>query len=624
MRELVPELHDALKLIKLRFSRDPHNIHEWDSRDYEAFGQFLTINTETWKGVRQHHLGFTEYPTELDTFYLCVADSLASHVSRLGEAGRLEHKLNKLWKPLEEEKDVRLKEDENIIALFKFLQTDPSWKEFIQKYEDLLRSRPEDFHQGMNITSLYTHSKLTGQFYRILKNNPRLFPLSPNEVENKTKMEVGNLYGKKWNSEWKLILARCRFHFPQRPFRAKDLNIFGALEDLTEEISTRYRDNVLFRTSDEFLLVLPDEGQLSDIAMLAHHKGFWVEVIKAHPRALNELKPPNPETMPGKKDHENLYNLPQEISPPICGICQSAKATKRWPEDDILSRKELCPNCRALLSQDPLASVIDSLCQADRVKLEDIIGEPTTEELCEICFSIRSKQAKLPKLANEWNKEAKVAWLKLNLDFDQLESTLENLAGKGEISFSVIGEFQEDYSLFLQEFRQQILSSFGTENVERVLEDFFCVKVSRLGEILRLLQIYHELLNDFLPAFLKLAKPSPLKISIVCANAKFPFFEVWRMMEKPQEDIFVSLTGRGVMRAPIRALGSIVEVANIPYRKSALHKLAKIEETSRTLAELTFQDKRDKDYFTYSRLGTNLRSILDFPSILTFAKLVGD
>jgi hypothetical protein len=408
MRELVPELHDVLKLIKLRFSRDPHDIHEWDSRDYEAFEHLLAINTETWKGVRQHHLGFTEYPIEPDTFYLCVADSLASHVSRLGEAGQIEHKLNKLWKPLEEERDVRLKRDEDIIALFKLLQTDPSWEEFLQRCENLLKSRPEDFHHGKNITSLYTHSRLTGQFYRILRNNPHVFPLSPKEIEGKTKDEVSNLYRKKWNSEWKLTLARCKLHLLQRPFRAKDLNIFGALEDLTEEISTRYQDNLIFRTSDELLLVLPDEAQLSDIAMMAHQKGFWVEVIRAR-RALNELKPPNPETMLGKK-HENLYNLPQEISPPICEICQSAKATKRWPEDDILSRRGLCPNCRAFLTQNPLALVVDSLCEADRAKLEDVIAEPTTEEICEICFSIRVKEAKLPKLANEWSKEAKVAW----------------------------------------------------------------------------------------------------------------------------------------------------------------------------------------------------------------------
>jgi hypothetical protein len=621
MRELVPELHDVLKLIKLRFSRDPHDIHEWDSRDYEAFEHLLAINTETWKGVRQHHLGFTEYPTEPDTFYLCVADSLASHVSRLGEAGHIERKLNKLWKPAEEERDVRLEGDEDISALFKFLQTDPSWAEFLQRYENLLKSRPEDFHHGKNITSLYTHSKLTGQFYRILRNNPHLFPLLPNEIEGKTKDEVGDLYRKKWNSEWKLTLARCKLHLLQRPFRAKDLNIFGALEDLTEEISTGYRDNLILRTSDELLLVLPDEAQLSDISMMAHQKGFWVEVIRAR-RALNGLKPPNPETMPGKK-HENLYNLPKEISPPICEICQSAKATKRWPEDDILSRRELCPNCRALLTQNPLALVVDSLCEADRAKLEDVITEPTTEEICEICFSIRSKEARLPKLANEWSKEAKITWLKLDLDFDQLEYTLENLSGKGEISFSVIGEFQEDYSQFLRGFNEQIQHNFRSENVENVLSDFFCIKIGSFKESLRILQIYHGLLENFLPAFLDLEK-SPLKIAIVCANPKFPFFEVWKILEGAEEDIFISLQEGRTLRAPIRALRPLIEAANMQYHKSALYKLTRIEETSKALAELVFQNRRDEDSRTYSRLGKALRPGLDFSSIFTFARLMQD
>jgi hypothetical protein len=228
----------------------------------------------------------------------------------------------------------------------------------------------------------------------------------------------------------------------------------------------------------------------------------------------------------------------------------------------------------------------------------------------------------------QWTKEGqvKVAWLKLNLSLEQLFETLRDIhPTEAEIRFSVIGEFQEDYTLFLKELRHQILQNFGIENVERILEDFFCVKIDRLGETLKLLEIYYGLLNEFFPAFLKL-KDSPLKISIVCSNVKFPFFEVWRIVEKPQEDIFVSLIGRGTMQGKITALESIVKAtkAQYQYRKSSLYKLAKLAETSETLAKLAFQDRRDrKDYPTYSQLDKNLPQ-LDFPSIFTFAKLIGD
>jgi hypothetical protein len=632
--ELVPELHDLLKLTKLA-----HDICRWDSQDFETFKPFFPEKeNKTWQGVKQHHcnegieMGF---PTDPDTFYLHIADILASSFSRLDikipasailEEGASNYRVRKLWKPSEDEaEDVRLHDEQQIVSLFEFFAKEPSWKEFVRRYEPTLRNRAEDAHPGKNITSLYTHCKLTGQFCRVLQSSPGC-PISQSELDGKDIKQMEDLRKEITSKKWQLMIARCKFHFLQKPYRARDLNVFGQLKDLMEEICSSYPDNVLFKTSDELLLFLTGEEQLSDITSRAQQKGFWVEIVKNR-RFLNEVSP-NPESMKGTPKYENLYSLPPEITPPICELCQAAKATRRWPEDNALNR-EICPQCKELLLANSLSSVTDLLCEVDKVRLEDLLQEPLGEDLCETCFNLRARP-KLPKL-EKWSEEekAKVAWVRLHLDFAQLNKTLTQLylasfpAERAEIRFSVIGEFQEDYTLFLQELRRQILSSFGTENVERILEDFFCVKLIRLRETLVLLQIYHKLLNDFFSTFLKLEN-SPLKISIVCANTKFPFFEVWKTLEKAQEDIFISLTGRGVMRAPIRALNSIVEAANIPYRKSALHKLAKIEETSRTLAELTFQDRRDKDYFVYSRLGANLRSSLDFPSILTFAKLVGD
>lgn len=613
MKELIPELHDVLKLTTL-----DHDVYRWSEQDVKTFKEFLPINSETWRGITQHHLGFGIYPVEPDTFYLCVADSLASSVTRIGEGGSLEYRLNKLWKGPEEEKDVRLRETEDIIRLFQFLQSDSTWEEFLQKYERLLRTRPEDFHQGVNITSLYTHCKLTGQFYRILKN-PSLFPLSPADIQGKTQDEVKNLYRSKYYERWHLIVSKCKFHFLQKPYRVRDLNIFGALRDLMGEISTSYPDNVLLGTSNELLIILSDEAQLSNIAAISHQKGFWVEVIQSRGR-LSELKPILSKE---KGEVRNLYDLPSEISPPICEICQSAKATRYWPEDYILSRMELCPSCRQLLSRDPLAAVADLLCEADRVKLEDVLKEPAREELCQRCFALRAEGTKLQKLERWSNQEQnKVAWVKLNLDFDQLEKALTSLSGR-EISFSVVAEFQEDYSHFLQRFNSQIQYGFGAGNVENIMNDFFCISIGSFRESFKVLRVYHELLQQFFPAFLNLEN-SPLKIAMLCSNVKFPFFEVWRILEEAQGDIFVSLQGMRTMRAPIKALVLLVRAADKRYRKSALHKLTKIEETSKILAELTFQNRKDEEGRTYSILDRSLRPELDFSSIFTFARLIED
>ena len=82
MKELVPELHDVLKLTTLY-----HDVSQWSEQDHETFKNYLPITTKTWKGITQHHLNFGIYPVEMDTFYLCVADSLASHVVRIGAGG---------------------------------------------------------------------------------------------------------------------------------------------------------------------------------------------------------------------------------------------------------------------------------------------------------------------------------------------------------------------------------------------------------------------------------------------------------------------------------------------------------------------------------------------------------
>jgi predicted RNA-binding protein YlxR (DUF448 family) len=478
----------------------------------------------------------------------------------------------------------------------------------------------------MNIVSLYTHCKLTGQFYRILRRSPQ-FAIAEEQLSGKTKEDIAKLVTQKRGSTWQLTVARCKFRSFQNPFRARDLNMFRAVEDLTQEIKSLYPDNVLFSTSDELLLVVADENQLLDIAAMAHQRGFWVEIVKNR-RLLSDLHP-NPESKQSPKK-ENLYNLPTEISPPICDLCQAAKATKTWPEDYVLSHKQLCPKCQELLSKTPLSSAIDFLCLDDKAKLEDILEEPAGEDLCENCFSLRAEEPKLIKLS-EWERDAqsRIAWLKVKLNFDQLTNTLEKLystqfpSQKIEIRFSVVSEFQEDYSRFLEEFHSRIGDSFRIQNVEKIMNDFFCLKVGSFKETRKILQVYHQVLEDFFPAFLNLKK-SPLRIAIVCTNPKFPFFEVWRILEGSEEDVFISLQGRGTMRVPTKVLKLLIEASNKPYRKSALHKLSRIEETSPTLAELVFQNRRDEDSRTYSTLDKALRPHIDFSSIFSLARLLGD
>jgi hypothetical protein len=615
MKELVPELHDVLKLTTLH-----HDVSQWSEQEHETFKNYLPISTKTWMGITQHHLGFGIYPTEADTFYLCMADSLASSMTRIGEQGSIEYCLNKLWKGPEEERDVRLKETHEVIRLFKFLHNEPSWEEFVEKYGNLLRIRPEDYRQGLNLTSLYTHCRLTGQFYRIFKQSPNLLVFA-SEIEGKTQDEVKALYRSKFTEKWQLGVCRCKFHFFQKPWRVRDLNIFSALGELIDEICRRYYDNVLLATSNQLLMILSDETDLPEIASMAHEKGFWVEVVEAW-RSLNELQP-NPSSMVGNRSN-NLYELPSEISPPICELCQSAKATKYWPDDYVIGNLGLCSQCSELLSENTLASVVDLICEADKVKLEDIIQEPIREELCEKCFTIRVGDIKLQKL-DIWSKirQNKVAWIKLNLDINQLEEALRSLS-RSEVSFSVVCEFQEDYSRFLRAFTRQSEEIFGVGNVETIAIDFLCAKVETFRSAFDALKGHYELMKRFFPAFLEL-QDSPIKLTVVCAGTRFPFFEVWRAIEEAQEDVLVSIERVRTLRAPIKTLEILVRAAGKRYSKSALHKLMRIEESSQRLAELALEGRHESsDRATYSGLARTLRPGLDFSSIFTFAQLMED
>jgi hypothetical protein len=163
--ELVPEMHDIGKL---------QNKYEHNFEDAS-----IDIDTLTWFGIKEHHCQIPrpqrekvlqEYPKHLETFFLSIADNLASAVSRSEEGlGHPIFNVHKLWNPPQEMISVPpIRTDRGIQEIINFIASGPKADEFFEKYKSKLEERTEDAYPGANITSLYTHSKLTGQFYRIL------------------------------------------------------------------------------------------------------------------------------------------------------------------------------------------------------------------------------------------------------------------------------------------------------------------------------------------------------------------------------------------------------------------------------------------------------------------------
>ena len=597
-KEMIPELHDVLKITNLQ-----HNLSDFDN-----FAKY-SPKTLTWKGVIQHHCGeeFPLYPTDLDTFVLHLADGMAAGFSRhqISYKGETNFSVYKLWNPSFKPEDIRLRDENSIIELLKFMQTDPSFEEFLDKYGSIMKNRAEDARAGWNITSLYTHSILTGKFYRIFKSS-KIFQLSESEIP-KEKSGITELLNRK-KKEWKGCVSCLKIFFTQKPVRARDLNIFYLLEELKKYLESNFKDNILFSFGNEIMLFLDDENKLFEITKAVKEFGFHVEILK-NVRPLEELEP-DPQSRPGSKYEICYIDLSDYIIPPICEICQLAPANKAWPED--------------YLSQ---------------FGSDSEIAKEGTEYLCEKCFSIRSRPSLLRKL-KIWTEEedTKVLWIYLNLNYNKLIFALNLLyseyiskifaqtsPSENKVRFSLVWEFQQDFEDFINQFIETINDEFGKDNIECILKNFICVRLDSKKEIFKILSIYNFFIDKFFPKFKNLDE-APLKFSLICSPAKFPFFEIWKLIENNDSDLNISLIGHYPIKTSLKYLESLLSASETGYKKSALHKLAEIARISQKLAYLKFQDRTEiEDFKTYENLKRNLLPLgMDFQSILSFSELLED
>lgn len=589
-KDLIPELHDVLKITTLQ-----HNLSDFDEYiDYAP-------KTLTWKGVIQHHCGedFPLYPTDKETFILHIADGLAAGFSRHQQSYKGEKNFNlyKLWNPPSSHEDPRLKDKDSIITLLKFLQSDPSFEEFLKKYGDKMRNRAEDARPGWNITSLYTHSVLTGKFYRLITSSSS-YIIKEEEIP-KDKDGITKLTNEIKKQKACIVLAKILFL--QKPVRARDLNIFYILDELIKNIENRFKDNLLFHFGNEILMFFDQESRVNEVINIVKEHGFKLEVIK-NERPLEDIEP-DPKAKPGSRHIVEYSDLLPSINPPICEICQMAPATKIWPNDYLTK----------------FGSDLE-------------IAQEGIEHLCEICFSVRARPSHLRKL-KVWSEEENtgVVWVHLNLDYENLLNSLRNLytqylssSSQVSVGFSLVTEFQYDFINFTDNFISDLKNMYGEDYTEQILKSFLCIKVDSKSQILKILSIYKTTIDRFFPKFKDLDN-SPLKLSLIYAPSKFPFFEIWKLIESNEDDINICLIGHYPIKTSLKYIEALLSAAEAQYRKSALHKLAEIAKLSEILAYLKFKDSSEKeDYRTYKTLKNLLPFGMNFRSILSFSELLED
>lgn len=596
-KELIPELHDCLKLTILKH----------DFSDFDRFLKF-TPDTRSWAGVLQHHCQeeFPAFPTDKETFLLHMADGIASNFSRhrLSYKGENAFVVYKLWNPQGLKEDLRLKTDDEIINLLKFYSKDPTFDELARKYGHILKSRAEDARPGKNITSLLTHLTLTGKFFRFLKNSHVLSLDDKEIIPELNKMQI---LTKTKSEQWQIYLMLCELNFNQQPFRARDLNIFELLEETINNIIKKFPDNILFASSDELLIFYDESSVFDQIKNEAFKNGFWLSTVWVK-KALAEIKKADPAALAGNKN-ENIFatTIPDKIEPPLCEICQAAYGENTWPEDYL-----------------------------SKFGLDEDIAHEGVEHLCTTCFSVRSRLSRLKKLKYWTEENSNIIWLKISLDYEKLILTLEQLyfeylkklnpnatKEEAEVRFSLVYEFQHDYNYFLEEFRSKVKKIFSPINVEAVLDDMFCIKAKNKADTFLILELLNNLLKSIFPEFLK-NLDNPVKVSISFCTSKHPFFEVWRDVKEQSSDVQINLVGKGIIKTTYKYIDEILIARNENYRRSSLHNLAEIARISEKLAEIKFNDRTEKsDFYSYEALRRHLLPIgMDFKGILTFVKLL--
>jgi hypothetical protein len=619
--ELVPEIHDILKLCEntefpgvegaVSPHSNPHLVYNYNK-----------IENSTFEGVCKHHHGkdFEIFPDSSSLFLLDMADNLAASTSRVGIRNiGTNDMVFKLWKNSFKKiknKNVYFR-PLNLDEILKFISENSGKEDFFEKYYNYLIQRAEDSTLGANITSLYTHSALTGKFYRILRDAG--YSIEDELLNNVSKEIITNIYNEKEN-EWILNVIRIKLRFSQKPFRVKDLNIFRSLKSTIEKINNDLSDFILFSASEELLLVLPQNREIDLLKQFLSKYNFWFEFAERSQTIRNVH--PDPEKL--NKEAKNLKNEAElKIKQQLQRIPKSKQkkaeigvrksCEKPWKKkiEEIEKEKNnylMQEGTEYIELFSEIKPPICEICQmapAEYPRIDE--KSEIKEELCKYCQKIQEEGESLKKLA-KWTYEdgIRTAWLKISIDFDILIDALKELYIKylkdleipnpeenADIRFSVISEFQWDYENFLSLFNDHIISEFGEENVEQVLDDLLCIKIEKSNNVEKILRIYNSLINEYFPRFKKTVE-SPIKLVISESNVKYPFFEHWKYLDNPESDIDIKLTGKGEMKVKLSHLSELLNL-NLGG-KTALYKLAKMADVSKELAYMeivSIEGKKD-------------------------------
>jgi len=339
-------------------------------------------------------------------------------------------------------------------------------------------------------------------------------------------------------------------------------------------------------------MITPDcDKILQKIKEKISEHGFWSHITVAETQ-VTSLKS-SPEKIRGNKSRAIYPQLTNPIEPPICELCQVRKAEKVWVDEE----------------------------------------SGIKEDICEKCWNIRKMGGLLPRLVEWENSEQKinVCWIKIWLDYEKLLFNLEKLY-KGylensglklpkeiDIRFTTVSEFQWDYNEFLSDLRNEFITTLGNENTQEILSDFVAIRITSLNQIKPILFTYNNTFNKYFPKFGEVT--SPLQVAIVASSIKFPFSEIWRLLQDINNEVNVHLLNKGAIYLKVQDISDFLGISLPP--RTFLHKIGGIDEISPKLSKIALYDRMDRDSWRYK----GIREAIDrygYQNVLTYTKMMSD
>lgn len=575
--------------------------------------------------ARIRNLRLKHFPESSAWAIVSIGEELAAGMGRLREQGAGGNPVfgyHCLWTG-KSEGDPRLTAESDLRQLISHLNGNPSWDETCRRYGRILHQRVETARPGLNVTTLYSHSVLSGKIARILA--PLASAIRPDSNFPDAEKAVASR---------KFLTLSLEVLFPQQPFRTRDLSVFSARRDAIASAVSYYRDNVLIHYANHLLACFLSPEEADAFSQSFRSAGFVVAESRAD-RTLSYLLSPKKGITEAIRESPPAYRYPSiaaAIEPPICENCQFAHADHRWPAEYLARRTDISEAARARLEREAWKSLrLDDFEVNDRAKLAEWLEQWGEEYLCAPCFDLRCRPSPLTRLAT-W-ESGRIAWARVTLDLAQLETNLQELHAQYlhkvattadldptavPVRLPIVRDFVDQYEESLERWTAQVLATFGAANVERIDEGFVCVKLPEKHDALRILGLYQSLLVENFPRLMDRARPA-IRLGISIAPAKHPFFVSWRFLESARAPIAIQLVGSGHAEIPANRLAETLTLIEQGDRRG-YHRLRDIARTSKALAELVLADRTERDN-GFQSLRRIMPLGMDFESLVTIANI---